>query len=83
MEGQEYFEQMIKAQFDTVHHKLDTQIMLQKIANGRTSKLEDKVEEIEKKYAHSKGHWSAINKVETAASGLLGGILGYVANKIF
>lgn len=59
----EYFEKFIASQFENVHNKLDTQIQLQKIANGRTSKLEADMVELKQWKASSHGHWKAINKV--------------------
>jgi len=71
----DYFERFIQSQFDNVHSKLDAQIHLQKIANGRTHKLEDEVEKLNQWRAASQGHYRGIILVCT----VLGFIIGIVS----
>ena len=79
----EYFEKFMESQFDNINAKLDTQIQLQKVANGRTSKLEDEIDKIKDWKATSVGHWSGVNKVITIVGSIIGGIVGVVAAYLF
>jgi hypothetical protein len=80
---QDYFERLLDERFQHVHTKLDQQIQLQKVANGRTSKLESKVEELEMKYAKSSGHWSGINKMILIFLTIVGIVAGSVATMLW
>lgn len=71
---QEYFEKMLEAQFKNVENKIDHIISLQKIANGRTSKNEDSINELKRWRAESSGYW----KAATAIGSMLGGFLGFL-----
>lgn len=61
----EYFEKFMESQFENVHSKLDSQIQLQKIANGRTTKLENEIHELKEWKASTQGHWSGVSKTLT------------------
>ena len=79
----EYFEKFIESQFENVHSKLDTQIQLQKVANGRTSKLEVEVGELKTWRATSQGHWGAVNKILFIIGSLLGVVLTVIATYLW
>jgi len=71
----EYFEKFLEAQFDNVHSKLDHQIQLQKVANGRTGKLEAEISELKQWRATSQGHWKGVILMST----ILGFVIGIIA----
>lgn len=54
-------------------------IELQKIANGRTSKNENRIVELEKWRAESHGHW----KATTVIGSIIGAIAGLIAAILF
>ena len=79
---QEYFERMLDAKFEALHEKFDNVINLQKIANGRTSKNEERIEKNEDRidklegfWAESRGHWKAASVIGS----LIGAALGILA----
>ena len=80
---QDYFERLLDERFNHVHSKLDQQLHLQKVANGRTSKLENKVEELEVMYAKSSGHWSGINKAILIFLTVIGIVTGAIATMLW
>ena len=74
----EYFEKFMESQFENLHSKLDAMTHLQKIANGRTGKLESEVGELKQWRATSQGHWSGVNKTVTIVAAVIsfaGGII--------
>ena len=71
---QEYFERMLEAQFKNVENKIDHIISLQKIANGRTSKNEESINDINKWRAESHGSWKAV----TAIGSMIGAFIGFL-----
>jgi hypothetical protein len=71
---QEYFERMLEAQFKSIEGKMDHVIKLQEIANHRTTKNEDAINDINKWRAESRGHWKAV----TAIGSMIGAFLGFL-----
>lgn len=69
---QEYFEQLLEAKFQNLHDKVDQVITLQKIANGRTTKNEENINELKQWRAESRGHWKAASVIGSAIGALLG-----------
>lgn len=80
---QDYFERLLDERFNHVHTKLDQQIQLQRIANGRTAKLEARVEELEKHSASAHGHWSGMNKTIIIVLTVVGIIVGAISTKLW
>lgn len=80
---QDYFERLLDERFNHVHTKLDQQIQLQRIANGRTAKLEARVEELEKNHASINGSWHGINKTIVIILTVAGIIAGIVSTKLW
>ncbi len=78
----EYFEQLLDAKFENINSKLDTVIKLQEKTNGRVTNLEDEMEDLKIYKAETEGSWKAWSKAATIGGGVLGAILGYVANKL-
>jgi hypothetical protein len=79
---QDYFERMLAAQFKNIEDKVDHVIRLQQIANGRTSKNEERIEKNENRidklegfWAESRGHWKAASVIGS----LIGAALGILA----
>jgi len=58
----EYFRDVLQSELSHIHTKIDSVIHLQTIANGRTSKLETKVETLSEWKSHQKGHKEATEK---------------------
>jgi len=69
---QQYFEALIKEQFLNVHGKLNQVIDLQKIANGRTTKNENEINDLKQWRAESRGHWKAASVIGSAIGALIG-----------
>lgn len=78
-----YFEQLLDAKFENLHNKIDTVIDLQKQTNGRVNELEVKVESLEIYKAKYETGWKIWGKVATITGGVIGGVMGYIANKIW
>lgn len=76
---QDYFERMLAAQFKNIEDKVDHVIKLQQIANGRTSKNEDRLDKLENWRAESHGHW----KATTIIGSIIGAIIGLVTAILF
>lgn len=72
---QEYFEKLLDARFTNLTDKVDQVIDLQKIANGRTTKNENEINELKQWRAESRGHWKA--------STIIGSIVGFLISVIF
>lgn len=72
---QEYFERMLEAQFKNIEDKVDYVIRLQQIANGRTSKNEDRIDKLENFWSESRGHWKAASLIGS----IIGAVLGVIA----
>lgn len=75
---QEYFERMLEAQFKNIEDKVDHVIRLQQIANGRTTKNEERIGKLEGFWAESRGHWKAasvIGSIIGASLGILAAII--------
>lgn len=69
---QEYFEKLLDARFTNLTDKVDQVIDLQKIANGRTTKNENEINELKQWRAESRGHWKAASVIGSAIGALLG-----------
>ena len=78
----EYFEQLLDAKFENLHNKIDTVIELQKKTNGRVTALEEDMTEIKIYRAQEQAGWKAWSKIATVIGGLIGGVLGFIANKL-
>lgn len=76
---QDYFEKMLDAKFEALHNKFDHVIKLQTIANGRTSKNEDRIDKLENWRAESHGHWKAASVIGS----IIGAIVGLIAAILF
>ena len=79
----EYFEKFMESQFDNVHSKLDHQIQLQKIANGRTAKLENEVSDLKHWRSTSQGHWSGVAKTVTIIATVIAFVGGIIATMLW
>lgn len=77
----EYFEQLLDAKFDNIHSKLDTVIKLQEKTNGRVTALEEDMEEIKIYRAKEETSWKIWGRIATITGGIIGGVLGFFANK--
>ena len=69
---QDYFEQMLDARFGHLTTKVEEVIALQKIANGRTTKNENSINDLNEWRAESRGHWKAASVIGSAIGALLG-----------
>lgn len=76
---QRYFEALLEQQFKNVHSKLNEVINLQTIANGRTTKNENEIQNLKEWRASSQGSWKSI----TAIGSIIGAIIGGLAAIIF
>jgi hypothetical protein len=77
----EYFEQMLEAKLQNLHDKADMIIELQKKTNGRVTHLEDDMEEMKIYRAKEETSWKIWGRIATVVGGIIGGVLGYFANK--
>jgi len=80
---QEYFEKFLQAQFDGVNSKLDHQIQLQKIANGKIAAHEKEIHEIKLKMATSQGHWNGVSRTLGILLTLIGIAVGAIATMMW
>jgi hypothetical protein len=69
---QDYFEKMLDARFGHLTTKVEEVISLQKIANGRTTKNENSIHDLNEWRAESRGHWKAASVIGSAIGALLG-----------
>jgi hypothetical protein len=76
---QDYFEKMLDARFGHLTTKVEEVIALQKIANGRTTKNEESIHDLNEWRAESRGHWKAASVIGS----LIGAIVGYILVVIF
>jgi frataxin-like iron-binding protein CyaY len=77
----ELFEQLLDAKFKNINDKLDTVIDLQKKTNGRVNDLEGDMEEMKIYKATEETSWKIWGRIATVLGGIIGGVLGYFANK--
>jgi hypothetical protein len=69
---QDYFERMLDSRFENLTEKVQEVIALQKIANGRTTKNENSINDLNEWRAESRGHWKAASVIGSAIGALLG-----------
>ena len=69
---QEYFEKLLDARFTNLTDKIDQVIRLQIIANGRTTKNENEINELKQWRAEIRGHWKAASVIGSAIGALIG-----------
>jgi len=74
----EYFEKMLDARFENINQKIDQVIHLQKIANGRTTKNEENINDLKQWRAESRGHWKAASIIGSIIGAVIGVVSAYI-----
>lgn len=83
MEVPEYFEELIRKQFEHVHSdQVEIKNQLERILE-QTTITNGRVRELENWRASSQGHWSGMIKTVSLIGSLIGGIIGVIVGIYF